>query len=303
MKFIFPVIILIEIRLNRIKKLGKLWIDTTSKIIASLQWIIRNTDPSLLKCFQIRPDTTSNSRDIVAQRKKIILNRVNCLSHPISLTPVSKRYDRRWFVGKTWYNLSREKYRSISDGSIRNFSSRESYGFALWIRFELSLLPALFFFFEKITGCKTCRYLQNCLNFWRPILFYNVVRTHVRPFSILYARVMIERYVDSVWTVLLILRVHNTPRVLLDGEILNPPPLPRFVNIGEEKKLKKRRRRIERYASGRVIWILVSESIRSKNYTYVSRTECIIINRNREESGAGRRITLGKKTLETMGLL
>lgn len=116
----------------------------------------------------------------------------------------------------------------------------------LWIRIMDSLwtlvTPALFFFLRKSRVAKPVD-TYKIASIFDARLFYNVVRTHththVRPFSTLYARVMIERYVDSVWTVLLILRVHNTPSSPRRWNIKSAP-LPRFVNIGEEKKLYTR---------------------------------------------------------------
>lgn len=158
------------------------------------------------------------------------------------------------------------------------------YGFALNSRFvfwenhglqNLSILTKLPQFLTRVYSTM--------------LLEHTHTHTHVRPFSTLYARVMIERYVDSVWTVLLILRVHNTPSSPRRWNIKSAP-LSRFVNIGEEKNNLDSRKRICPI---------------KKLYTriYIWRTECIIINRNGEESGAGRRITAGKKTFGNNGFI
>lgn len=199
-----------------------------------------------------------------------------------TLSPWHPCYDRRWFVGKTWYNLSKKKkkYRSISDGSIRNFCSPSlmdpHYGFALNSRYSRFV-----FFLRKSRVAKPVD-TYKIASIFDARLFYNVVRTHththVRPFSTLYARVMIERYVDSVWTVLLILRVHNTPSSPRRWNIKSTP-LPRFVNIGEEKKL------YTRMGENNL------ESVRSKNYTrvYIFEEPSVLLlietekNRGREE--------------------
>lgn len=131
--------------------------------------------------------------------------------------------------------------------------------------------------------------------------------------SIPYIRVMIECYVDSVWTVLLILCVHNTPSSpssLRRWNIKSPLP-PRLVNIGEEKKLKKKKRirRIISFVNKRRVEICCKLSVpRWRNYsptldtyvyfTFVYPREVYFINRNWGIIPGQR-----KKILETMGLL
>lgn len=85
--------------------------------------------------------------------------------------------------------------------------------------------------------------------------------------------------------------VYIIRRVLLDGEILN------LLRYRDSWILERRRNYIREWE--RIICPI------KKLYTriYIWRTECIIINRNGEESGAGRRITAGKKTFGNNGFI